>query len=210
MFFRQPAKLAFIDSTAPMSWYTTSAGANHKAMKSGSINANMMSTVSSMVTPKRAIWSGEAPPNIENMPTPVTIDATNTIATSPTRYSTPTVASVPNRWLNPANARLKLKVPSSASRLASINPPVNTGPSTQVAMVPMIGRKASTMRIRPRTTMIPIHVPAAARKIDQASVIQVQPLPAGTPRPAGRKSPRGTTASSATCARGAAYGLVLM
>jgi hypothetical protein len=73
-----------------------------------------------------------------------------------------------------------------------------------LAIGPMSGMKASTMKMTNSTRIIPIHVPAAARKIDQADAIQLQPLPVGTVRPLGTKLPCATTVASATGALGAA------
>ena len=59
MLLRQPVKLIFIESSAPISWNTTSVGANQIAITSGSISARTISTPSSTpMPPIAAIMAG--------------------------------------------------------------------------------------------------------------------------------------------------------
>ena len=68
----------------------------------------------------------------------------------------------------------------------------------------MNGISAAAIMITKSTTTMPIHMPGWRLKSSQPSVIQLQPLPAGTAWPPGTKSPSSGTVVSATAALGAA------
>ena len=68
MFFRQPAKLAFIESITPSPWNTTSAGANHAAIITGSSSAMVISTSSARVVPANAAMASGSPRIMVNAP----------------------------------------------------------------------------------------------------------------------------------------------
>jgi hypothetical protein len=69
-----------------MSWNTMRGAANQMAMTSGSSRPKSTSRATSSMMPSCAACSGVvAPPSTPNMPTPVTMELTNTMAIVPTR-----------------------------------------------------------------------------------------------------------------------------
>ena len=87
MFFRQPTKLALSASNAPSSLNTASGGANHTAMKTGTINPRAMSQASriEIISPIVALARSGLAPSMTDTLTPVTRALTTTIASNSAR-----------------------------------------------------------------------------------------------------------------------------